>query len=92
MDFLFLKLKELLKPFGMTRYDTDYWGASTHHLDANEHQPGKRDIQKIERNHLTLRARIKRLARKMVCFSKSIQMQDTVIGWFVNRHEFGLLP
>jgi insertion element IS1 protein InsB len=40
--------------------------------------------------HLTLRTRIKRLTRKTICFSKSIQMHDIVIGLFVNRYEFGL--
>ena len=39
---------------------------------------------------LTLRTRIKRLARKTICFSKSIQMHDIVIGLFVNRYEFGI--
>jgi insertion element IS1 protein InsB len=60
------------------------------HLDVHEHQPGKRHTQKIERKHLTLRTRIKRLTRKTICFSKSIQMHDLVIGLFVNRYEFGL--
>jgi insertion element IS1 protein InsB len=90
-DEVFLKLKALLEPFGITTYFTDYWGAYTHHLDVDEHQPGKRNTQKIERKHLTLRTRIKRLARKTICFSKSMQMHDIVIGLFVNRHEFGLL-
>ena len=89
-DDVFLKLKALLEPFGITRYYTDYWGAYTRHLDAYEHQPGKRNTQTIERKHLTLRTRIKRLTRKTICFSKSIQMHDIVIGLFVNRHEFGL--
>ncbi len=89
-DEVFLKLKALLKPFGITRYYTDYWGAYTRHLDADAHQPGKRHTQKIERKHLTLRTRIKRLARKTICFSKSIQMHDMVIGLFVNRYEFGV--
>lgn len=89
-DEVFLKLKTLLAPFGITRYYTDYWGAYTRHLDANEHQPGKRHTQKIERKHLTLRTRIKRLTRKTICFSKSIQMHDLVIGLFVNWYEFGL--
>lgn len=44
----------------------------------------------IERKHLTLRTRIKRLARKTICFSKSIEMHDIVIGLFINREEFGL--
>lgn len=89
-DEVFLKLKALLEPFGITRYYTDYWGAYTRHLDADAHEPGKRNTQKIERKHLTLRTRIKRLARKTICFSKSIQMHDIVIGLFVNRYEFGL--
>lgn len=89
-DEVFLKLKALLEPFGIKRYYTDYWGAYTRHLDADEHQPGKRNTQQIERKHLTFRTRIKRLVRKTICFSKSIRMHDIVIGLFVNRYEFGL--
>src|SRR5262249_38337554 len=59
-DEVFLKLKGLLEPFGITKYYTDYWGAYTRHLDADAHQPGKRNTQQIERKHLTLRTRIKR--------------------------------
>jgi insertion element IS1 protein InsB len=88
-DEVFLKLKALLEPFRITRYHTDHWGAYTRHLDPDEHQPGKRHTQKIERKHLALRTRMKRLARKTICFSKSIQMHDIVIGLFVNRYEFG---
>ena len=70
-------------------YYTDDWGAYTRHLDPDEHCPGKRHTQKIERKHLTLRTRIKRLARKTICFSKTTQMHDIVIGLFVNRYAFG---
>lgn len=87
-DEAFLKLKALLEPFGITRYYTDYWGAYTRHIAPEAHPPGKRNTQKIERKHLTLRTRIKRLARKTICFSKSVQMHDIVIGLFVNRYEF----
>ena len=90
-DEVFLKLKGLLEPFGITKYYTDYWGAYTRHLDADAHQPGKHNTQQIERTHLTLRTRIKRLMRKTICFSRSTQMHDIVIGLFVNRYEFGLL-
>ena len=55
MDEVFLKLKALLEPFGITRYYTDSWGAYTRHLEADAHQPGKRNTQKIERKPLTLR-------------------------------------
>jgi insertion element IS1 protein InsB len=89
-DEVFLKLKALLESFGIRRYYTDYWGAYTRHLEADKHQPGKRYTQKIERKHLVLQTRIKRLTRKTICFSTSIQMHDLVIGLFINRYEFGL--
>ena len=89
-DAVFLQLKALLEPFGITRYYTDHWGTYARHLDPEEHHPGKHNTQQIERKHLTLRTRIKRLTRKTICFSRSIQMHDIVIGLFVNRYEFGL--
>jgi insertion element IS1 protein InsB len=88
-DEVFLKLKALLDPFGLTHYYTDKWGAYTRHLDPEQHTVSKRGTQKIERQHLTLRTRIKRLVRKTICFSKSTQMHDIVIGLFVNRYAFG---
>lgn len=67
----------------------DKWGAYTRHLEPEQHTTSKRFTQKIERKHLTLRTRIKRLTRKTSCFSKSTQMHDIVIGLFVNRYAFG---
>ena len=89
-DEVCVELKRLLEPFGITRYYTDYWGAYERHLAPERHCPGKRNTQQIERKHLTLRTRIKRLVRKTICFSKSTQLHDIVIGLFVNRYEFGL--
>jgi len=37
-----------------------------------------------------LRTQIKRLVRKTICFSKSVQMHELVIGLFINRFEFGV--
>ncbi|MFZ1571058.1 MAG: IS1 family transposase, partial [Thiolinea sp.] len=34
------------------------------------------------------RTRIKRLARKTICFSKSVEIHDKVIGEFINRSFF----
>ena len=89
-DEVFLELKDLLEPFGITRFYTDDWGAYERHLDPEKHVIGKRNTQRIERKHLTLRTRIKRLTRKTICFSKSKRMHDIVIGIFVNRYEFGV--
>ena len=90
-DAVFLELRELLKPFGITRFYTGGLGAYERHLPTDQHVVGKRNTQKIERKHLTLRTRIKRLARKTICFSKPGKMHDIVIGLFVNRYEFGVL-
>ena len=89
-DAVLRELKQLLRPFGIARFYTDHWGAYARQLDAARHFPGKRQTQRIGRKHLTLRTRIKRLARKTICFSRSVQMHDLIIGLFVNRYEFGL--
>ncbi len=88
-DEVFLQLKALLEPFGIQRFYTDGWGAYERHLAPEKHNPGKRNTQRIERKHLNLRTRIKRLARKTICFSRSQQLHDIVIGLFINRYEFG---
>src|SRR6266702_7167555 len=88
-DETFLKLKELLAPFGITHFYTDGWGAYRRHVDPCTHTVGKQQTQKIERKHITFRTRIKRLTRKTICFSRSILMHDLVIGLFINRYEFG---
>jgi insertion element IS1 protein InsB len=88
-DRALLKLKVLLAPFGIRRFYTDSWGAYRRQLDPHRHAVGKRRTQQLEGKHLTLRARIKRLVRKTICFSKSVQMHEIVIGLFINRFEFG---
>jgi insertion element IS1 protein InsB len=86
-DHVFLALQVLLEPFGMTRYDTDKWGAYRRYLPPEQHVIGKRPMQEIERKHLTWRTRLKRLARQTLCFSRSTAIHDGVIGF--NRYEFG---
>jgi insertion element IS1 protein InsB len=87
---VFLQLKALLEPFGISRFYTDGWGAYERHLEVEKHE-GKQNTQKIESKHTTLRARIKRLARRTICFSKTEEMHDLVIGLFINRYEFGVI-
>lgn len=89
-DAAFLELKALLERFGITQFYTDGWGAYERHVEPVFHTVGKIHTQTIERKHLTLRTRIKRLARKTICFSKSEWLHDTVIGMFISRFEFGL--
>lgn len=88
-DNVLLKLKNLLSPFNIKAYFTDSLSAYRKLLDANKHIEGKLNTQRIERKFLTLRTRIKRLARKTICFSKNELMHDTIIGLYINRYEFG---
>ena len=48
-DAVFLELKALLEPFGITRFFTDDWGAYERHLAPETHVIGKRHTQRIER-------------------------------------------
>jgi len=53
------------------------------------HEVGKKNTQKIERVHLSLRTWVKRLARKTICFSKSLIMHKIVVGLCINIKFFG---
>ena len=88
-DAEFLKLRALLVPFGITRYYTDKASVYQRYLPPAQHTVGKLTMRKIERKHLTLRTRLKRLARKTLGFSRSRVMHDLLIGLYMNRVEFG---
>lgn len=53
------------------------------------HEIGKKNTQRIERVHLSLRTWVKRLARKTICFSKSLTMHKIVIGLCINIRFWG---
>ena len=89
-DESLVTLKNKLKTFDISFYYTDNWFAYKKLLSTTKHIIGKRKTQAIERKHLTLRARIKRLARKTICFSKLEKMHDIVLGLFINKFEFGM--
>jgi insertion element IS1 protein InsB len=57
-------------------------------IAKNVLQTGKRNTQKIERKHLTFRTRLKRLARKTICYSKSLEMHKILFGLLINVLEF----
>jgi insertion element IS1 protein InsB len=88
-DEVFLELKELLAPFGITQFYTDGLKTYERQLSSASRQVSKYKMQRIERKHLTLRTRIKRLQRKTICYSRTIQMHDLVIGLYMNKYEFG---
>ena len=79
------KLIELLKPYKIGKVYADNNFAYEKRFSSDILVTGKKNTQQIERDHLTLRTRIKRLARKTICFSKSEIIHKIVIGLFINE-------
>jgi len=92
LAYTFGKRKEsvFLKAFPIEIYYSDNWTSYKKHIEKDKHKIGKKNTQKIEKKNLTLRTRIKRLARKTICYSKTEYMHDIIIGLFINTFEFGL--
>lgn len=83
------RLIDLLTPFNISYFYTDDWGSYDRTVDRNKHTVGKKNTQRIECKNLMFRTRVKRLCRKSICFSKTLQMHDIVIGLFINLVGFG---
>ena len=83
------ELLSLLAPFSIGTVYADKNYAYQERLSPGMLISGKKNTQKIERNHLTLRTRIKRLCRKTICFSKRKDIHIAVIGTFINIFFFG---
>ncbi len=82
------ELLALLTPFNIGMITSDDWGSYAREVAKEKHLTGKLFTQRIERNNLTLRTRIKRLARKTICFSRSIELHEKVIGAFIEKYMF----
>lgn len=80
-----------LRHFPLRLFCTDDWGAYERLIRCSKHIISKRYTQSIERPNLNFRTRIKRLQRKTICFSKSIEIHDKVIGEFIHRQFFQLV-
>jgi len=90
-DSVLKQLLQRLSPFKIAIFCTDDWGAYERLLPGNKHLIGKRYTQCIERQNLNFRTHIKRLARRTICFSKSVEIHDKVIGEYIRRHSFQLV-
>ena len=71
-DDTLYELIALLEEYDIDVVYTDNNFAYSRIIPSEVHRIGKRNTQHIERQHLTLRTRIKRLVRKTICFSKSL--------------------
>jgi len=87
-DSVFKQLYDNLKAFNITTCFTDDWGSYSKYIPPEKHVIGKKNTQKIENKNLCLRTRIKRFARRTICFSKSELLHDTVICLFINIYRF----
>ncbi|EBN5354558.1 IS1 family transposase, partial [Salmonella enterica subsp. enterica serovar Typhimurium] len=80
------ELLALLVPFKIGMITSDSWGSYAREVPKEKHLTGKIFTQRIERNNLTLRTRIKRLARRTICFSRSVELHEKVIGAFIEKY------
>lgn len=87
------ELKSLLAPFKIDVVYSDDNFAYKSHISESKVVTGKRNTQRIERKHLSLRTWCSRLVRKGIRFSKSHLMHRIVVGLAINSWCFGrILP
>jgi insertion element IS1 protein InsB len=86
----FERLRQVLTRAGLTvaLWVTDAWWADVDRLPAEQRVEEKTRLQRLERKHLTLRTRLKRLTRQTICFSKKTFFHDGVIGLFIHHFFF----
>ncbi len=81
------QLLALLSRFNVAFWCTDKF--STYEiLPKQKHVASKFYTQRIERENLNLRNRLKRLNRKTLGYSKSPEMHDKIIGTFIEREHY----
>lgn len=87
------RLLKLLDPYRdkISYFCTDNWESYKACLPSESHVISKLFTQRIERENLNFRTRIKRLTRRTICYSKSEEIHDKVIGEFINRQHYQLL-
>lgn len=66
-------------------------GSDAREIEPEKHLVGKIFTQHIERRNLTLRIHIKRLARRTICYSRSIEIHEKLIGAYIEKHHYNAL-
>ena len=82
-----------LAPCRVKEFYTDQWKSYRKCLDPQFHFIGKAGTQNIERKNLNFRTHLKRLQRRTISFSKSLEMHQAVIRLYIhalnsNQHHF----
>lgn len=83
------RLLDLLSAFQIDTVYVDGNYAYEAKLPRENVKSGKKNTQKIERKHLSLRTWCSRLVRKGIRFSKTHQMHCIVVGFIINIWFFG---
>ena len=89
-DVTLKTLLDRMKGFHFCLFCTDNWGAYEWFLPKDQYLATRKFTQSIERQNLNCRTRIKRLQRKTICFFKSVELHDKVIGEFISWEFFQL--
>lgn len=75
-----VSLLTLLQPFSLGFIITDDWGSCEREIPSEIHFVGKIFTQRIEWHNLNLRIHIKRLVRKTICYSRSVELHEKPSG------------
>jgi IS1 family transposase len=70
------------QPLKNCKFETDDWEAYQSIIPVKQHKVGKHLTFYIEGFNATIRARVSRLVRKSLSFSKSDKWHKLAIGWF----------
>ncbi len=82
------ELKKLLSPFKINIVYSDDNFAYKNHINESQVITGKKNTQRIERKHLSLRNWCSRLVRKTLRFSKSKIIHEIAVGLVINHWFF----
>lgn len=77
------RLLAMLRKFNFVVYMTDAWPVYQIQLNSPHHIVSAKYTQRIERHNLNLRTHLKLLTRMTICFTKSEEMYDKFIDWYL---------
>jgi insertion element IS1 protein InsB len=72
--------------FKIGMINSDDWWSYAREVPKDKHLTGKIFTQRIEHNCITLSTRIKRLTRKTIWFSRSVEQHETATGSIIDKY------
>ncbi len=87
-DVTLKTLLDGMKGFYFRLFCTDNWEDYERFLPKDQYLATKKFTQSIAHQNLNFLTQIKLLQRKTICFSKSVEIHDKVMGEFINREFF----